>query len=117
MIVLLMKLVATPLVLWLADWMLADVYYPTLTSSLSTGLTLAIIGYGTEWLMLRRGTLWLTTIVDWAVTAAIVYVSQFMFPGTFVTVMGALLTGGVMAIAEYFMHRYAIDRGALATRA
>ncbi|WP_274362275.1 DUF2512 family protein [Paenibacillus thermotolerans] len=116
MFVFLMKLVITPIGLWLCDQMLRDVHYPYATSIVLAGLLLAVVGYALEWLMLRRGTLWLTTVADWALSAAFIYASQYVIAGAYASVTGALLSGGILAIVEYFMHRYEISSGALATQ-
>lgn len=116
MFALMMKLILTPIGLWLCDQMLGDVNYPYATTVVVAGLLLAVVGYAVEWLMLRRGTLWLTTVADWGLSAAFIYASQFVITGAYVSVTGALLSGGILAIVEYFLHRYEISRGALATR-
>jgi hypothetical protein len=108
MVVLLLKFLLTPIVLFLADLMMVDVFYPSTWAITLTGVTLAFLGLLTEMVMLRRGTLWLTTVGDWALSAVVVYVSQFIFAGSYVSVVGALLAGGLLAIPEYFMHRNAI---------
>jgi hypothetical protein len=108
MVMLLLKLLIVPIVLFLADVMMVDVLFPSTWAIIGTGIALALLGLMMEALMLRRGTLWLTTVADWAVGAAVVYSSQFIFAGGFVSVVGALLTGGLLAIPEYFMHRNAI---------
>jgi hypothetical protein len=114
MIMLLLKIIICPIVLFLADLMMVDVFFPSTWAIIWTGLALALLGLAMEAFMLRRGTLWLTTVADWAVGAAIVFLSPYVFAGGFVSIVGALLTGGLLAIPEYFMHRYAI---ASATRA
>ncbi|MCI3922379.1 hypothetical protein MO973_19290 [Paenibacillus sp. TRM 82003] len=106
----LLKLVLMPLVLVLADLMMIDVFFPSLWSAIAVGAAIAVLGYVVEWAMLRRGTLWLTTVADWALASAVVYLAPYVFPGAYVSLVGALLAGGLAAIPEYFMHRAIIGR-------
>jgi hypothetical protein len=110
MVMLLIKLIVCPLLVGLADLMMADVFFPSTLSVVLIGVVLAVIGTAMEFIMLRPGTLWLTTIADGAATAGIVYVSQFLIAGAYVSVVAALLTGGLFALAEYYMHRAALAR-------
>lgn len=107
---LLLKIVLLPIVVGLADLMTADIFFPSAWSIAITGIVLAIIGWMMEALILRRGTLWLTTVVDWGVAAAGIYLAQYIFNGAYASVVGSLLAGGLIAIVEYFAHRSAIRR-------
>jgi hypothetical protein len=111
----LMKWALTALVVWLGDVMLPDVFYPNVVYIVITSLVLVLVGYVMERIMLHRGTLWITTIADWAVSAGLIYLSQFVFAGAQASTVGALLTGGLIGISEYFMHRHQI-RKAIAAR-
>jgi len=110
MFMLLLKFLLVPALVGLADIMMADLFFPTVWAIVLTGLALAAVGLLMESAMLRRGTLWLTTIADWAVSAAGLYVAQFVFDGAYVSIVAALLAGGLLAIPEYFTHRAAIER-------
>ncbi|HZG56343.1 hypothetical protein [Paenibacillus sp.] len=107
---LLLKFLLVPALVGLADVMLADLFFPSVWSMIIVGLALAAVGLLVESAMLRRGTLWLTTVADWALSAAGLYVAQFVFQGAYVSVVAALLAGGLIAIPEYFAHRAAIER-------
>lgn len=112
----LIKLVVCPLGVFLADLMLQDVVFPSLASVIATGVVLAIAGQLMEAVMLRPGTLWLSTIADWAAASLIVYLSQFVIAGAFVSVVGALLAGGILALFEYVQHRVILSHPSFATR-
>ena len=105
---LLLKFILVPALIGLADIMMTDVFFSSVWAMVWTGLALAAVGLLMESMMLRRGTLWLTTAADAAVAAAGLYVAQFIFDGSHVSVVGALLAGGLIAIPEYFAHRSAI---------
>jgi len=110
MFMLLLKFLLVPALVGLADIMMVDFFFPTVWSVVLTGLALAAVGLAMESAILRRGTLWITTAADWAVSAAGLYLAQFLFEGAYVSVVAALLAGGLLAIPEYFAHRSAIER-------
>lgn len=112
----LLKLVLCPLGVFLGDLMLTDVAFPSLALVIIVGVALAVVGRLLEAIMLRPGTLWLSTVADWAASAAIVYISQFLIAGAYVSVVGALLTGGIIAIFEYVLHRMILTRDSFAFR-
>jgi len=107
---LLLKFIVVPALIGLADIMMADVFFSSVWAMVWTGLTLAAIGLLMESFMLRRGSLWLMTAADGATAALGLYVAQFVFDGSYVSWVGALLAGGLIAIPEYFAHRAAINR-------
>lgn len=113
MLIFLLKLITAPIGVWLGDVMLADIIYPNATAIVITGIFLAVVGYAVEWMALRRGTLWIITALDWGLSAAIVYGSQFVIRGAYVSWTGALLTAGILAVVEYFVHRYILKQGIL----
>ncbi|WP_164984872.1 DUF2512 family protein [Ammoniphilus sp. CFH 90114] len=106
-----MKLIICPLVIFLVDWMTGEVYYPMFFQALLVGLVLAAAGHAMEVMWLKRGRLWVMTILDFFASAAIVFFSQFVLPGAFVTIIGALIAASFLAITEYFTHRWLIQRG------
>lgn len=108
MLSLLLKFILVPALVGLADMMLADLNFPSVWSVVATGLALAAVGLLMESVMLRRGTLWITTAADWGVSAAGLYLAQYVFSGAYVSVTAALLAGGLLALPEYFAHRAAI---------
>jgi len=107
---LLLKMVLCSAVIGLANGMLTDVEIGSWLSVALIGVSIAAIGALVERMMLRRGTLWLTTAADLGLAAAVVYLSQFVLADVGASVVGALLTGGLVAILEYFAHRSAIAR-------
>ncbi|OYD08253.1 DUF2512 family protein [Paludifilum halophilum] len=111
MIGLLVKLIVCPSVVLLSTAMFADVYYPYIYQPIIVGLVLAVVGHMMELLLLKRGTFWLSNIMDFIAATAIVYFSAFFFAGAQMTVIGALLTGFLLTVAEYFQHLWLIRTG------
>ncbi|MFY0545925.1 hypothetical protein [Brevibacillus sp. H7] len=108
---LLLKLFVGPLVVILADALFTELYYPNLYQAISVGVVLAVAGHVLEVMLLRRGTLWFTTLLDLLAAAAIVYASGFLLPGAVVTMLGAVFAAILIGIAEYLQHLWLIRSG------
>lgn len=109
---LLIKLVVCPAVVLLSAYVLfADVYYPSLYQPIVVGLVLAIAAHMMEVFMLRPGTLWISTAMDFVAATVIVYFSEFFFTGARITFVGAMLTAFLLSITEYFQHKWLIQSG------
>jgi len=108
---LLVKLLVTPLVVLAADALFAEVYYSNLYQSILVGVVLAVLGHLMERLILRRGTLWFTTLLDLLASAAVVYSSGYLLPGAAVTLLGAVFTAILIDVGEYVQHRWLIRNG------
>jgi uncharacterized membrane protein len=105
---LILKLIICPLGVIAADALFAELYYPNLYQSILVGVVLAVVGYVMERMILRRGTLWFTTLLDLLAAAAIVYTSGYLLPGAAVTLLGAVFAAILLDVAEYLQHRWLI---------
>jgi uncharacterized membrane protein len=106
-----MKLVICPLTVIASSYLFPNVNYASLYQPIILGFILAVAGVMMEYLFLREGTVWLSTAMDFAASVLIVYfVSQF-FVGAAVTFFGAILTGLLLAVTEYFTHNWLIRTG------
>lgn len=99
----LIKLVVCPSVVYLADLLFTQVNFTEPYQPLIVGLVLAIATHAMELALLRPGTVWLSTLVDFAAAAAIVFLGGYLLDAR-ITVTGALLTAGMLAVTEYFQH-------------
>ncbi len=72
---------------------------------------MALVGVLMEYLLLRKGTLWISTILDFAVSVLILYSIANLFAGTTITFTGAVLTGILLGVIEYFTHLWLIKSG------
>ncbi|MBH8593321.1 hypothetical protein I8U27_18155 [Paenactinomyces guangxiensis] len=100
-----------PTVVVLSAFLFRDVYYPALWQPIVVGLVLAVAAHAMEILMLRRGTFWISNIIDFVAATVIMYISPFFFAGARVTWVGAALTGFLLTVTEYFQHLWLIRTG------
>ncbi|MFC2947741.1 DUF2512 family protein [Virgibacillus sediminis] len=108
---LIMKLIICPITVTLASFIFPNVAYAALWQPVLVGLILAVAAHVMEMFLLKDGTLWVSTVMDFGAATLIVYfVSQFL-AGAEVTFIGAVLTGILLTITEIFQHRYLIQSG------
>lgn len=105
---LLIKLIVCPSVVILSDYLLASIDYASLYQAIIVGLVLAFAAHAMEVLLLRRGTLWMSTLLDLAAAILILFFSQFLLPGSRVLFIGAFLTAVLLTFTEYFQHVWLI---------
>lgn len=108
---LLMKIIACPLGLVVASWLFPNVEFGAFYQIVVVGLILALAGVIMEYLLLRKGTLWISTILDFAVSVLILYSIANLFAGTAISFTGAVLTGILLGFIEYFTHLWLIKSG------
>jgi hypothetical protein len=108
---LLMKIFICPLGVILSAYLFPNVNFPAFYQPILLGLILAGVGVMMEYLMLKEGTLWMSTVSDFIASVLIVYFVSLFFPGAEVTFLGAILVGLVLGVTEYFTHRWLIQNG------
>lgn len=104
------KLLSIPIVLWIASYFLADIYYPSFYQPILTGLAIAVIGRLAERLLLKQGTVTLSAIADAILSILIIYYSQYIFSGARVTLNGAIAISIIIGIMEYAVHAFLVGR-------
>lgn len=108
---LVVKLIVTPIGIILASWIFPNVNFANWYQPIMLGIVAALIGYFMEVAMLREDTDWMMTIIDFAVSAAIIYFGAMFFTDSFVTFWGAILTGVLLAVTEIFQHKWLLNSG------
>ena len=108
---LLVKLIAGPLLVILADALFPEVNYASLYQSIGVGLVIAIAGHLLELLLLRRGTLWMSTALDLIAAFLIVCLSGILFADARVTPIGAGFAAILVGVAEHLQHIRLIKSG------
>jgi uncharacterized membrane protein YvlD (DUF360 family) len=111
MVSFLLKIIVCPLGVILAAYALPNVEYGAYYQPILVGVTLAVVGVIMEFVLLHRGTLWVSTLLDFAVTAIVVYYASNSMDGAVVTFMGAIWTSLLLTIVEYFLHLWLIRSG------
>ncbi|WP_438448326.1 DUF2512 family protein [Gorillibacterium sp. sgz5001074] len=105
------KLIINPVALWLSALLFDGLEFGRWTQPIILGAVIAVAGIVLELLFLKRGTLWISTVLDWAAVTMLVYYITPMFDGAVSNFTGSLLTGLLFAFVEYFLHRYLISAG------
>lgn len=106
-----MKLFAGPIGIALSAWLFTGMEFAVWYQPVVVGLIWAAVGLLIDFLSLRRGTLWLTLLLDFVVAVPLVYLVTLFFEGALVSFLGALETGMLLVIIEYFVHSYLIRTG------
>ncbi|HEX6923364.1 MAG TPA: DUF2512 family protein [Bacillales bacterium] len=108
---LILKIVACPLILIFAMYMLDNVDYGSIWQPIIVGIVLALVGVAMEYMMLRDGSLWSSTIADFIASVIVIWALSNVFAGANVTFWGAVITSVIIGVVEYFVHRYLIASG------
>ena len=108
---LIIKVFAFPLVIFLSDYFLPAIRYTSLYQPVFIGIALALVAHMLEKVILKRGTLWLSTIADFLIALPIIYFSQFLFPHSLITWTGAALAAFLLSLAEILVHLFLIYTG------
>jgi len=108
---LMIKLFTCPLMILVAHRFLPNVEYPAIYQTILVGFVLAAGAHLMEIFILRRGTLWISTIADFFVATLIVYYSQYFIQGAFITWTGAALTALLISLGEVVVHLFLIRTG------
>lgn len=111
MIGLLTKLIVSPIIVILSSFIFPDVSYASYFQAIVVGLVLAIVGHVMEVMFLRRGRLFMSTLLDFAVATLLLYLSQYFLPGSRVLFLGAFFTALLLSLAEHLQHIWLINSG------
>lgn len=107
----LLKIVMNPIGLWLSAILFDGLVFGSWVQIVILGFILAVSGTLLELMFLKRGTLWISTILDWGAITLLVYFITPLFDEAGVSFTGALLTGLLFAFVEYFLHRFLLTAG------
>lgn len=111
MVNLLIKLIAGPMILIVAALFLDNVSYPNLFYPILTGVSLALLAYAFEFVILRKRLLWISVVADFVLAVSTIYYVSNMLGGQKITFAGSIITGLLFTIIEYFIHRFLIQSG------
>lgn len=108
---LLVKIIALPAIVALCAYLFPNVEYSVWSQAIIVGLIVAAGGLLMEYLLLKDGTAWLSTIMDFVLAFLVVYFVSNAFDNATATFFGALLTAVLIGVAEHITHRWLIRRG------
>ncbi len=104
------KLFVCPLTVFFSDLIFPNVDYTAFYQPIIVGLILAVSAHMMEVLLLKRGTFWTSTILDFMAATLIVYFVS-LFQVATVTFFGAVLTAILLTMTEIVQHRWLINTG------
>jgi len=107
---LLIKLLICPAIIFLSDILFKEVYFPSFYGYLFIGMILAATAHLLEVFILKPGTLWRSTLIDFAAAFALVYMLSAILPGVSVSMLGAVNTALLFLFSEYALHLWLIWR-------
>lgn len=101
------KVIAHPLGLYILAVLLPNINYVSTYEIITTGLVLAAIAYAFDALFIHSISYSTNAIIKAVLIGLIVWLSQFVFVGAYVSGWGAVIAGIVLGIAEYIIIRFA----------
>ncbi|TCP29781.1 uncharacterized protein DUF2512 [Scopulibacillus darangshiensis] len=102
---LILKIVVTPVIILIADMFSNNqINYGAIYEGIVIGVIIGIVNCAVEMLMLRKGTVWMTTVADFVISLCIVFFGSRLYNDAFVGGQGALVLGVVIAAFEYTLH-------------
>ncbi|MGE5381548.1 MAG: DUF2512 family protein [Methylocystaceae bacterium] len=108
MIGLTIKLVATPLIIYLVDLLSNQVNYASWWQIMMVSLFLAAVGQFLEAGQLMKGSVVINAGLNLIVNTLLLYLSNMVLSQTTVTIYGAVITALLIVVVEYFYHRYLV---------
>lgn len=101
------KIIAHPLGLYILAVLLPNVNYVSTYEIITVGIVLAAVAYAFDVLFIHSVNYTTNAIIKAVIIGLLVWLSQFVFVGSFVSGWGAIITGIVLGIAEYIIIRFA----------
>ncbi|WP_026701485.1 DUF2512 family protein [Salibacterium aidingense] len=111
MIGLIIKIFICPITVLISSFIFPNVNFENLWQPIIVGLILAVCAHVLEIFILKEGTFWFSSIVDFIAASIIVYVVSLFFTTATVTIFGAFLTGLLLSITELAQHNWLIKSG------
>lgn len=101
---LILKLLLSPTVIFLSSIFFREVFFSTVHPPLFMGLTFAAVAHTMEMRMLKPGSVWISTLMDFAAAFVIIYLLAAILPGTVINLFGALYIAFLLSLTEYGQH-------------
>ena len=104
----LLKALIIPVGVTLSWLIFPNVWFANFTQVILLSIILALVGIGMEYLFLKRGTLWVSTALDFIGTVIVISIYSWYSVNTDITFFGSILIALILAATEYFVHRWLI---------
>lgn len=105
---LLIKLIVFPVTIYLSGVFFREVNFSAIYDPIIIGLVLAVGAHMMEVWILKPGTLWINTLIDFIAAIGLVYLLGLALPGVQITLIGAINTGLMIIFTEYAQHLWLI---------
>lgn len=97
------RFIVAAIVLWIVGFLVPGFQLAGFGSALLAALVIAALGWLVETFMGRDISPYARGVVGFIVSAAVIYIAQFLVAGMRVTVIGALLTALVIGVIDLFI--------------
>ncbi|AGK97247.1 DUF2512 family protein [Clostridium pasteurianum] len=104
MIRLINKLILYPVTLLIFNIILSGIDYSNAYEPIIIGLFLAVLSHILEIIILKKGTLWINTGIDYIATFLLIYLSQYIFNNSHIAIFPTLFISALISIFEHFNH-------------
>jgi hypothetical protein len=106
------KLIICPVVVVVSSLVFSErIHYNSIFHPVITGLVLAVLTHAIETYFLKPGRVLIIATTDFISSSLAVYLLSLVFAGSRVIFSGAVLTGILLALTEYFEHVFLVMRG------
>jgi len=105
----LVKIIVCPLIVYISDFFSKQVSFTALYQPVIIGLILAVAAHTMELYILRPGSLWISTAIDFVTATLIIYFIPFFMKGLRMSFGGAISTAVLFTITEIFQHSWLIN--------
>lgn len=108
---LILKLIIYPLTIFFSNYIFTSINFAYTYQWILLGIILAVVSHILDLFFLRPRMLWMNNLLDFFAAVAIIYVSQFIFAGETITLLGASLVAVLLNVIELLQHLYLIKSG------
>ncbi|HAU31782.1 MAG: Membrane spanning protein [Desulfotomaculum sp. 46_296] len=105
----LVKIIVCPLIIYISGLFFRQVSFTALYQPVIIGLILAVAAHTMELYILKPGTLWISSAIDFVAATLIIYVVPFFMKGLRLSFGGAISTALLFTITEIFQHSWLIN--------
>lgn len=98
------KIFLFPALLFVVTKLLPDFHFANMIQLVITGFVLALLATVVDHVLLNKIKNPLSTLLDWGLTVALLWISNFVWRGTMISFTSAVLFAIALAAIEYLTH-------------
>lgn len=111
MVFLLVKITLSIAMLFLGTYIFPGISYPYFFQPVILGLIIALTGRLMEYMVLEKGFLWTSTLMDLISFTAIIHIGSLFMEDATITFVGAFLTALLLSVGEHLLHYWIVRTG------